>query len=197
MRSILQQQWHPLLFWRRLLIALGAWLAHLALTIFSLYAGISCGDKSGCPRFFGQGLVEAVAAFPSGYVSVGVEYSWPGSRAFKASFFGSTPLTFSYSYIHGNLASSTSRPSKRTRETGLANLTITTSVLRIHASRGSQILFVGSGKLYGGAGPVYGGPKATVNPKGLSVAFASGILGKTINRRLCAFPGFSNWHTTQ
>ncbi|WP_448096661.1 hypothetical protein [Luteibacter yeojuensis] len=33
-----------------------------------------------------------------------------------------------------------------------------------------------SGKLYGGAGPVYGGPKATVNPKGLGVAFASGIL---------------------
>jgi hypothetical protein len=136
--------------------------------------------------------------FSIGLCHVGVEYSWPGSRAFKASFFlARTPLTFSYSYIHGNLASSTSRPSKRTRETGLANLTITTSVLRIHASRGSQILFVGSGKLYGGAGPVYGGPKATVNPKGLSVAFASGILGKTINRRLCAFPGFSNWHTTQ
>lgn len=54
----------------RMIFALAiAWLVHVMLTIVNITLTLACGDKSGCPRYFGQTPVEIVAWFPSVWIA--------------------------------------------------------------------------------------------------------------------------------
>lgn len=46
-----------------------AWVFHVTLTIVNIILNLACGDKSGCPRYFGQTPVELVTWFPSIWIA--------------------------------------------------------------------------------------------------------------------------------